>query len=682
MLLPLALELVQKLLRHWPRIVIGLAPLVFALLHASGKLEIPLLQRLDHFIYDARLRATMPATPDDRIVIVDIDEKSLDAVGQWPWGRNRLAALTTELVGRQKAAVLAFDVIFAEADSSSGLATLNKLASGPLRNQPGFASQLRQITPALDYDQLFANAMQGQPVVLGYYFTSGRGGLTKGMLPPPVFSAAALQQHAPSFYSWDGYASNIAPLTRSAAASGFFNSVTDDDGVLRSVPLVAEHNGHYYETLALAVYRLLAGMPKISPAYAGTVAGPAARAPLEKINLSLDSRIRSIAVDAHGAALVPYRGPGGAAGGSFRYLSAIDVLNGLLPPASLQDKIVLIGTTAPGLMDLRVTPVAQAYPGVEVHANLIAGLLDGSLLARPDFAAGFDLLTMLLAGLALTMLLPLLPATWAAVSSGTLLASVVALNFWLFYRHGWVLPLAAQVALVLAVFTLNMSYGFLVEGRSKRALANLFGSYIPPELVNEMVKDPAAYTMQAANKVLTVMFCDMRGFTRMSESMDPQALQSLLNSVFSRLTQIILSHQGTVDKYMGDCVMAFWGAPIAAANHAERAVAAALAMAIEVQQINAYHCSQGLPEIGIGIGINTGVMCVGDMGSDLRRSYTVIGDAVNLAARLEGLCQSYGVNLVASDQVKTAAPEFIWHPLGRVQVKGKTNVVSIWTISG
>ncbi|RYF67895.1 MAG: adenylate/guanylate cyclase domain-containing protein, partial [Comamonadaceae bacterium] len=344
-----------------------------------------------------------------------------------------------------------------------------------------------------------------------------------------------------------------------------------------------------------------------------------------------------------------------------------------------KDKIVLVGTTAPGLLDLRVTPVGETYPGVETHANVISALMDGKVFVKPDYAIGVEVVVLLLAGLALAFSLPLLSATVAVLVSAGVAGLVVALNFYLFLGHGLVLPLASALVMVGLAFALNMSYGYFVESRHKRELANLFGTYVPPELVDEMVKDPDSYSMKATSKELTVMFCDMRGFTKMSERMEPTQLQELLNGVFSRLTDLIRSNRGTIDKYMGDCVMAFWGAPVDTPNHAGLAAKSAIEMAQAVRRINEEHRAKGLPEIGVGIGLNTGTMCVGDMGSDIRRSYTVIGDAVNLGSRLEGLSKVYGVEIVASDTARRAAPEFAWQELDRVRVKGKEQAVGIFT---
>jgi adenylate cyclase len=663
--------------RHWSRIAVTLIPLVFALLHASGILHIGVLQRLDDIIYDGRLRATMPSSPDERIVIVDIDEKSLADVGRWPWGRNRLADLVTELMERQNAALLGFDVVFAEPDESSGLKRLRQMAQTELKDQSGFAEKVNQLQAALDYDLLFARALDKRPVVLGYYFTSDRDGRSSGVLPGPVMQKDSLRGKPIRFTSWNGFGANIEQLARAAPMAGFFNPIVDADGVVRSIPLVAEYKGQYYEALSLAMFRMLIGLPAVEPGF------PAERflrnyQGLESIQLRHGQRARVVPVDERVATLVPFRGPGGPNAGTFKYLSASDVLAKRLPAGSLKDKIVLVGTTAPGLQDLRVTPVGETYPGVETHANVISGLLDGKTFVRPDYAIGFEVVILLLAGLTLAFALPLLSATRAVLVSVGVLAAVIALNFWLYAGHGLVLPLASAVVMAFTAFALNMSYGYFVESRSKRELANLFGTYVPPELVDEMVKDPDSYNMKAASKELTVMFCDMRGFTKMSEKMEPTQLQELLNSVFSRLTDLIRFNRGTIDKYMGDCVMAFWGAPVDIPNHASLAVKTALEMANAVRKMNEEHRAKGIPEIGIGIGLNTGTMCVGDMGSHVRRSYTVIGDAVNLGSRLEGLSKAYGVDVVVSETTRRLAAEFAWQELDRVRVKGKEQAVGIY----
>ncbi len=666
----------DKLIKHWPRIAVTLIPLLFGLLHAAGVMQIGLLTRLDDMIYDARLRATMPQTLNDDVVIIDIDERSLAEAGRFYLSRDKMATFVTEIFQRQQAKVVGFDIVFAEPDESSGLKRLQKLAANELKDQPGFVEKIAQLQPQLDHDAMFGESLKGQRAVLGYYLTSDREGRQTGVLPAPVFPPSSLNGRAVTFTRWNGFGSNLPVLAAGAPMAGFFNAVTGDDGVVRSIPLIAELDGKHYESLSLAMFRLATGLPKVEPMFP-TESFLTKYQGLDHIRLKQGSDTLAIPVDYRVGVLVPFRGRGGVTGGSFKYISAIDVLTGKLPAASLKNKMVLIGTTAPGLQDLRVTPVGEVYPGVEVHANVLAGLIEDKLLVRPDYAVGFEVLTLLISGLVLAVLLPLLSAVRAVALSVGVIAVLVAGNMYLYLAGGLVMPLASSLITAMAAFALNMSYGYFVESRNKRELANLFRGYVPPELVDEMVDDPESYNMKAVNKELTVMFCDMRGFTNLSEKMEPIALQNLLNNLFTKLTSVIQANRGTTDKYMGDCVMAFWGAPVDTPNHAQLAVKAALEMSNAVREVNAEHRAKGIPEIGVGIGLNTGMMCVGNMGSDIRRSYTVIGDAVNLGSRLEGLSKTYGVDIVVSDATRKATSDFAWQELDRVRVKGKETAVGI-----
>lgn len=668
----------QALSRHGLRVAVSLLPLLLVILHVLGIAPWGVLQRLDNIFYDARLRWTLPSTPDERVVIVDVDEKSLAEVGRWPWSRDRLAQLVDTLFERHRIALLGFDTVFAEADGSSGLPELERLSREELRGQAAFALALQRLRSRLDLDRRFADALRGRPVVMGYYFSNDVGARSAGQLPAPVLRDQALGGRVLRTAEWEGYGANIAPLAEAAPVAGFFNAVPGADGVVRSLPLLAKYQGAYYESLALAMFRQWVGGAVVAPRFPASPGVGRDYLGLESVDLHKGDRVRRIPVDERAAALVPFRGPGGPHAGTFRYVSAADVLAGRVSPGSLAGRIVLVGTTAAGLLDLRATPVGEAYPGVETHANLLIGLMDGRLPRQPDYAAGYELVVLLASGLVLAFGLPLLTAGRAVLLSSAVVVAVIGLNTWLYLGHGLVLPVAGTLVMAALVFALNMSYGYFVESRAKRELAQLFGTYVPPELVDEMVRDPDSYNMDATTRELTVMFCDMRGFTAIAETMSPTELQALLNTVFSRLTGIIRSHRGTIDKYMGDCVMAFWGAPVEASDHAVQAVRAALDMVREIERINTERQQAGLPAIGIGIGLNTGDMCVGDMGSDVRRSYTVVGDAVNLGSRLEGLSRRYGVDIVASEATRCRVPDLLWQQLDLVRVKGKAQAVAVY----
>ena len=397
------------------------------------------------------------------------------------------------------------------------------------------------------------------------------------------------------------------------------------------------------------------------------------------LQIDLNGNRQLIYVDEKLSVLIPFRGYGGAEGGAYRYISAVDVLSKELNESDLKDKIVLIGSTAPGLQDLRTTPVGEAYPGVETHANILSSMLDGKSVYRPDYALGYEFLTMLIVSVVLTFVLPSLSVTAAMVFGMVVLLGIVVLNTSLFLSQGLVLPMAATLLLGFAVYTLSMSADHLLRSRAMLALKKLFGSYVPPHLVEEMESHYDNYTMQAKNVEMTVLFCDMRDFSKIAETLLPSDVQAMLSRVFTQLSRVILKHGGTIDKYMGDCVMAFWGAPTQTSNHANQAVLAAIDMVNALAEINQVQQRLGMPDVHVGIGINTGMMCIGDMGSEIRRSYTAVGDAVNLASRLQELSKTYSVAILASTTTMSHANTVVWQEVDKVRVHGKTQVLSIYT---
>ncbi len=659
--------------QHLVRIALGLAVLVAFLGHAAKFYHIPFIDQLDRIIYDARLRLTLPGGVDDRIVILDIDEKSLATpeLGRWPWGRHIVAGMVEKLFDKYGVQILGFDVVFAEPDRSSGLPVLEGLASGALKDVPQFQSALAELRPRLDHDARFAATIKGRPVVLGYYLSSEHDARTTGTLPPPVLPAGTFSGRPIVFTSWTGYGANLPDFEAAAAATGHFNPFPDDDGINRRVPMLAEYKGAYYEPLALAVMRALVGFPKVEPGYPPGSVLNRHYAGLEWLEVGP----MRIPVDENACALVPYRGPKG----SFPYVSLADVYFDRVPIETLKGKIALVGTTAPGLFDLRATPVGGAYPGVEVHANLIAGMIDGRIKARPAYILGAEVILLLLAGVALAISLPFLTPLRATLVSAATFAAVTALSIGVWLEADIVLPLATTLLMTIALFALNMSYGFFVESRSKRQLTTRFGEYVPPELVDVMAANPGKYSMEGRNEVLTVMFTDIRDFTSIAEGLDPRSLSAFMNEFLTAMSLVIRNqYRGTLDKYVGDQIMAFWGAPVADAEHARQAVAAGLAMLAALPKLNGEFRARGWPEVRIGVGINTGPMRVGDMGSRIRRAYTVMGDAVNLASRLEGLTKHYGVDALVGPATRDAAKGFVYREIDRVRVKGKGEPVAIF----
>ena len=663
----------EQLRQETARVALGLLVIVLFVLHAAEYVRIDIIKQLDLIAYDARLRLTQPGGRDDRIVIVDIDERSIAAEGRFPWNRKKMAQLVELLFARYHAALVAFDIFFTEADESSGLGLLEGLASNELRDDAAYRQRLGELRGGLEYDAQFAKSLAKRPVVLAYYFNlkqaDGAALAPTGMLPDPVFANGYFKGRNIAFLRATGYAGNLEQLQRNAAAGGFAITVPDADGVVRRVPMLMEYDGAYYGALSLEVARLLSPGAELEPRFEKAAFARRGYSGFETLRLGQ----RQIPIDRNVQVLVPYRGRQG----SFPYISATDVLQGKADPTLLSSKIVLVGTSAPGLLDLRATPMQETYPGVEVHANLIAGMLDNNLKAAPEYALGAEVLLLVLFGLALALLAPALNPVGQALLTGGLLLAHVALNLYFWMALNLVFPVASGILMLLVMFLLNMSWGYFSETRGRQQLAGLFGQYVPPELVTEMAKSPERYSLAPENRELTVLFSDVRGFTSIAEGLTPADLSELMNRLLTPMTEIIHRHRGTIDKYMGDAIMAFWGAPLHDLDHARHALQAALEMQRQVRTLNTTFRERGWPEIHIGIGINTGAMNVGNMGSQFRMAYTVMGDAVNLASRLEGLTKVYGTGIIVGEQTAAALPEFAFRELDRVTVKGKDKSVAI-----
>ena len=661
----------KHLLRH----LLGLGVLLVLLGHAAGFYQIGILGHFDAILYDTRLRLAMPRTVDERVVILDIDEKSLAEVGRWPWSRDRMSVLVDKLFDRYGIAILGFDVVFAEPDHSSGLQTLETLAKAEFKDSTSFQSSLKDLRPKLDYDARFAAALKDRRVILGYYLSNlvGGTGTGTGALPEPVLPAGTFSNRPIAFTQWVSHGGNLPEFQKVVAGAGHFNPLVDFDGTVRRVPMIAEYNGQYYESLSLAMVRAVLGATKVVPGFPEGAGG--GYAAMEWLDLPSPRGTLRVPVDANVATLVPYRG----IQKSFRYIPAADILADRVGVEQLKGKIVLVGTTAPGLMDLRATPVGATYPGVEIHANLISGMLDGTLKHKPSFVLGIDVLALLTIGVALVFLLPRFTPLRATLVSGLALLAFLSANFAFWHYGQMVIPLASGIVLVTFLYALNMSWGYFVESRSKRQFTELFGQYVPPELVDEMAKNPEGYSMAGRRAELTVLFSDVRGFTTISEGLEPEQLAALMNEYLGAMTEVIRRHRGTLDKYIGDAIMAFWGAPVGDPDHAKNAVITALEMQKAMGVLNTHLAEKGWPELKIGIGVNTGNMTVGDMGSPVRKAYTVMGDAVNLGSRLEGITKQYGVGIVVGEETRDALKkEAVFRELDCVRVKGKDEPVAIY----
>lgn len=627
------------------------------LLHAAQLLRIPFIDTLENLAYDARLNLTLPGTVDERIVIVDVDEKSLANEGRFPWPRDKLAKLVIQLFDRYGIAIIGFDMVFAESDDSAVLRRLDDILS----NQPDspIAREIRTAFP--ERDASFAQSIYQRPVVLGYYFSYDIDDpQDTGVLPEPLLPAEIAEALDISALSARGYGANIDILQQAAERGGYFdNPLSDSDGIFRRSPMVQSYKGAIYDSLSLAVTQAYLGESLV----------------FGKNQEWLYLGDRGFPVDEDLAALIPYRGPEK----SFPYVSATDVLNDRVDdPQILRDKIVLLGTSAPGLFDLRNTPVQKIYPGVEIHANLISGMLDQRFLSKPAYTSAAELVVLATIAVVMAFLMPVFGAITSILMTIAIMAILIGMNFYLWTFQAAVFPLAGSLALVLLLYLFNASYGFLVESSNKRALTKRFGQYVPPELVEEMARNPKKYSLQGERREMTVLFSDVRGFTKLSENMEPDELSRLMNELLTTITRVIHQHLGTIDKYMGDAVMAFWGAPLDDPDHAQHAVAAALEIQRDMVDLRKRYAEKGWPQIRVGIGLNTGITNVGDMGSEFRMAYTAIGDTVNVGSRLEGLTKLYGVGIAVSETTAENAPGFTYRELDRVRVKGRDTPLTIY----
>lgn len=658
-------------IQRYMRIAISVLLVAPFLLHATGVLRLGFLEQLENVAYDTRLQLTLPGTVDDRVVVVAIDESSLNEVGRWPWSRDILAQLVDQLYGRYHVRTVGFDVVFAERDESSGLKVLRRLANGSLADDPAFLQQYRRLAPELDRDRVFARSLADRNTVLGFFFRSmveSGEDATTGMLPPAVAGTGDTDLTELPISAPEGFGANLPVLQDAAAGGGFFdNPLVDRDGVSRRVPLIQGFQGDLYGLLALETARAALGWPDVELQVARE--GGSYHA-IEAVKMGS----RRIPVDEQGAVLVPYRGPQH----SFPYVSAADILDGSADPVLLEDRIVLVGATAAGLLDLRSTPVQNVYPGVEVHANIVSGILDGRIKHRPAYLLGYEFIILAIVGTALTAVLPLLTPLWlsAAITGVALLVLSIDLLAWT--GADLVLPLASPLLLIALLFIFHVAWGFFVENRGKRQLAKLFGQYIPPELVEEMDRAPTEVSLAGESREMTVLFSDVRGFTSISENLEPSEVTRLMNAFLTPMTWIIHQHRGTIDKYMGDAIMAFWGAPLADPDHARHALHAAWRMQRAMKDLQSEFEREGWPQLQVGIGLNSGTMNVGNMGSEFRMAYTALGDAVNLGSRLEGLTRTYGVDMIVSESTRHAVPEFEYRELDFVRVRGKDRPVAIY----
>lgn len=617
-----------------------------------------------------RLRGVTQTT--GKVVIVDIDEKSLAALGQWPWSRDVVAKLVDQ-VRIAGARVIGFDIVFAEEDRTSPSRVLDQIFR--VAPQAINTEQFEQIkwNESIDHDLILGRSVSRIPSVLGYIFLVQNDGLKDPTAVPfPSINIRVLPEEI-AFNHLNlipAYRAVInVPAIAQASSEGFFNYLPDATGMVHKVPLFMQMENIPYPSLALEIVRVGEGEQQVT--LHASQLGQTERKGL----LGIDIGERLIVTDDYGQMTLNFRGPIG----TFPYVSAADVIEGK-NLVRLQDKYVLFGSTAAGLHDLRATPFSTVFPGVEIQATIIDNLLVGDPMTDDPIAErGLTFILIIVGGILLSALLAYGSPLVGALAGVLFLIGPLVGNYYFYFLNDIIIGLTYPLCVVLAIFLVVTAVNYFFEGREKRFINKAFGHYVSPRVVEQLVKDPKQLTLSGEERVLTVMFSDIRGFTSISEQMNAAQLGRFMNRYLTAMSGVIFESKGTVDKFIGDAIMALWNAPLIDEDHASNSVRCALLMMERFRVLREGLQAEGMPDFGIGVGINTGEVSVGNFGSEERFDYTVIGDHVNLASRLEGLTKLYGVPIIISEFTREAlGNRFYCRLLDRVRVKGKDRPVAIY----
>jgi adenylate cyclase len=659
-----------KILRRWFARKFGFARLMcLALLvvFAGARLwDPPPIQELrlrtfDMFqLIDPRHKTARPVT------IVDIDDKSLARLGQWPWPRTRIADLIQNLTSNGAVAI-GFDVVFSEADRlnpdlvASQMRYLDEATRAKLRELPS-------------NDQILSEAIKRSRVVLG---ETGQSEITSEIDKTLPFTGVATvgEENAEKFlFEFPGLLRNVPVIEKVAAGRGLFTIRTERDGLIRRVPMVMRAQGNIMPSLSLEILRVITSTPTL----------------LVRTDKSGVRSIRlkgvEIPTDRNGQLWVHY-----ARYDPSIYVSAADVLDNTVPPSRIAGKLVLVGTSAVGLNDIKTTPVSRAMPGVEIHAQVLESVLSGAVISQPNYALGVELLAALVIGLLVITFTPNLGPV-RLVLAGAMFAAILVGVSWFFYaQYRYLIDFTYPLLSTTAIYLTLIFASFVHEQRQRVQIRGMFAQYMSPVLVEQLAQSPEKLVLGGEEREMTIMFSDVRGFTTISESykQDPQGLITLMNRFLTPLTDVIIDQKGYIDKYMGDAIMAFWNAPLDDAEHEVNACEAAIQMLERIDAVNKDREQEAADgghvyiPLNVGIGINTGIGVVGNMGSDLKKNYSVLGDSVNLASRLEGQSKEYGFPIIVGSRTALAAKDkFAILELDFIMVKGKTEPEVIYAIAG
>jgi adenylate cyclase len=600
------------------------------------------------------------------VVIVDLDEASQKEMGQWPWPRTVLADLITR-IAELGAVTIGFDIVFPEPDRMSP-----SVAEKSFR---GIDAETRAKLDGLpSNDDVFADAIRHTHVVVGQAGSATATPRTEAEKVLQTGFAVRGPDPRPFLVTFPGLLRNVPPIEQAAAGRGLFSINPERDGIIRRVPVVMQAQGMLVPSLTMEMLRVVTGagaiLVRTDQAGVRAVAVPGLEVP----------------TDLNGQFWVHFNKHDPA-----RYVSAADVLHGRTPADRLRGRLVLIGTSAIGLLDVKTTPVEPTMPGVEIHAQILESVLTKSLLVRPNYAIGAEIVAALVFGLAIVIAAPMLPASIVVALGALLIAGLVGMSWYFFFAQNLLIDFTYPLLSCWLIYLVLTFVNYFREQRQRQQIRSAFGFYLSPQLVEQLAKSPDRLVLGGEERRMTVLFSDVRGFTSISEHYkdDPQGLTHLMNRFLTPMTNAIIERKGTIDKYIGDAIMAFWNAPVDDHDHEANACDAALEMLARAEALNVELKREADANGGVymplrvGIGLNTGPCVVGNMGSDFRFNYSVLGDTVNVASRLESRTKDYRLAVViGSRTAEGAKSKFTTMEIDMIQVKGKTQPEAVFTVLG
>ncbi len=656
----------------------------------------PLIYQFELMYQNAHFKFRGPLTPGPEVVIAAIDEKSIDELGRWPWPRKHLTRLAEKL-GQRQARVIAYDMVFSSPDDSSGLENLAKLKE-ELKSNPKVSSEASKTVDRYlqdaNYDAQFAEALgKSNGLVMGYFFhfrPDGLDHLSEKVLhgffqsiKPAQFvgfikSSGSVDLSSIDFRSAYAVESNIPVLSKAARQSGFINVDVEPDSSIRKLPLIVKYHDkatkedYYFPPLAIRVLEKFLG---------GTLLFRVAEFGVETV--LLDGAVPlEIMTNDKGDVQINFMGPSN----TFPHFSVTDIIHDRkdrVPEGSLKDKIVLIGATAPGLENIKTTPFDTAFPGVEIHATVIDNILQQNSLHRPEWLRIFDIIYLGLLGLVMTAIYSRIKPGYGLLVWIVSLGGQFVFSHWMMVNKGvWISDVFPLLENTLIIASL-MIFRYTTEIKQKQMIQKVFNKFLPPRVIDQLVKDPRKLKLGGEQKELTALFTDIAGFTTFSEKYSAEELVHMLNTYLTEMTDILFKYEGTLDKYDGDAIKAFFGAPLYFEEHAKRACWVAIEMQAKLKEMRRQWKKEGKPELYMRVGINTGEMVVGNIGSKTRMNYGINGDSVNLAARLEAANKEYGTySLISHSTYKQARNHIEVRELDSIRVVGRSEPVKVYELLG